>query len=155
LYGGVADVLGDHGLAQAVGADQDEIAGLGEEFQGERPLDDITFDTRRPGPFEVGHGFELLDLGGAQAALKATVRALGDFDLRQMIEQLTWRPALPGCVGQHVIQLRGHSGKADPLQLLTQIRIRVRGLRRVVERVHRRSPGRAGGLRHSQLADGV
>ena len=34
-HGGVADVLGDHGLAQAVGADQNEIAGLGEEVQRE------------------------------------------------------------------------------------------------------------------------
>ena len=88
-YCGVADVLGDHGLAQAVGADQDEIAGLGEEVQGECPLDDIAFDARWLGPFEVGHGLELLDLGRPQAAFKAAVRTLGPFDLCQMIEQLT------------------------------------------------------------------
>ena len=118
------------------------------------PLDDIAFDVRGPGPFEVGHGFELLDLGGAQAALEAAVGTLGDFDLRQLFQQLTRRPALLGGVGQHVVQLRGHGGKADPLQLLAQVMTRVRR-RRVVGRVHRRSPDRAGELRHSQLADGV
>ena len=32
-HGSVTDVLGDHGLAQTVAADQDQIAGLGEEVQ--------------------------------------------------------------------------------------------------------------------------
>ena len=98
-YGGVADVLGDHGLAQAIGANQDEVAGLGEEVQRKRPFDDIAFDARGPGPVEVGHGLELLDLGGAQAALETAVSALGNFDLRQMIEQLARRPALLGTRG--------------------------------------------------------
>jgi len=108
---------------------------------------------REPRPFEVGYGLELLDLSRAQAALKTAVSALGDFDLRQLFEQLARRPALPGCVCQHVVQLRGHGGEADALQLIAQVRIRV--LRRVVGRVHRRSPDRVGGLRRSQPVDGV
>jgi hypothetical protein len=83
-HGGVADVLGDHGLAQTVCADQDQIAGLGEEVQCERPLDDIAFDALGPGPFEVGHGLEPLDLGGAQAAFKTAVCALGSLDARHL-----------------------------------------------------------------------
>ena len=147
----MTDVLGDHGLAQAIGANQDQVAGLGEEVQRKRPFDDIAFDARGPGPVEVSQGLELFDLGGAQAALETAVSALGNFDLRQMLEQLARRPAQLGSVGQHIVQLRGHGGETDPLQLLAEVRTRVR--RRVVGQVHRRSPDRVGGLRHSQLAD--
>ena len=68
-------------------------------------------------------GLNFLISESAQAALKATVRTLGDFDLRQLFQQLARRPALLGRVGQHVVQLRGHGGKADPLQLLAQVRL--------------------------------
>src|ERR1039458_292582 len=86
-YGGVADVLRDHGFAQTVGAHEDEVAGLGEEVQRERPFDDIAFDVRGPGPFEVSHGLELLDFCRAQAALETAMSALCNLDLRQMFER--------------------------------------------------------------------
>jgi len=148
----MTDVLGDHGLTQAVGADQDKIARLGQEVQGQRPLDDVALDACRPRPVEIGHGLEPADLGGTQAAFEAAVRAFGYFDLRELFEQLARRPALLGGVGQHVIHLRGYGTQADPLQLFAQIMIRV--LHRVGGRAHRRSPDRVGGLRGSGPADG-
>jgi len=61
-HGGMADVLGDHGLAQAIGTDQNQVTSLGEEVQGQCPFDHIAFDFLGPRPVEVGHGLELLDL---------------------------------------------------------------------------------------------
>ena len=59
----MTDVLSDHRLAQAVAADQDEVAAFGKEVQRQSALDDVAFDFGGPGPFEVGHGFESLDAG--------------------------------------------------------------------------------------------
>jgi hypothetical protein len=58
----VADVLSNHGLAQSVGAHQDEIAGFAKEVQRQGTLDDITFDLRGPGPFEVSYGLKFLSI---------------------------------------------------------------------------------------------
>ena len=51
----VADVLGNHGLAQTVGADQDQVAGFGEEVLRQSPFNDVAFDLGGPGPVEVSH----------------------------------------------------------------------------------------------------
>jgi hypothetical protein len=108
-----------------VRSDENEIARFGEQVQRQRPLDDIALDARGPGPVEVGHQLEPADLGGAQTAFEAAVRAFGDFDLRQLFEQLARRPALLGGVGQHVVHLRGHGAQADPFQMFAQTMIRV------------------------------
>ncbi len=47
---GMADVLRDHGLAQSVSANQDEVAGLGKEVQRKRPFAPAIED---PAPVDV------------------------------------------------------------------------------------------------------
>ena len=73
----VADVLGNHRFAQTVATDQDQVAGFGEEVQGESAFDNVALDLGGPGPIEVGHGLKLLDLGDAEPPLQAAVRAFG------------------------------------------------------------------------------
>ena len=127
-HGGVADVLGDHRFAQTVAADQDQVAGFGEEVQREGAFDNVAFDLGGPGPIEVGHGLELLDADDAQAALQAAVRALGGFGLRQLFQHLARGPARFGGARQKVVQLRGHGAQADLLQLRGQVIVRRRRL---------------------------
>src|SRR5207247_2321740 len=62
-HGGGGDTLGDHGLAQSVGAAQDEVAALGEEVQGEGGFDQGAVEFLGLVPFEVSHGFEAAETG--------------------------------------------------------------------------------------------
>ena len=116
-HGGVADILGDHRLAQAVAAHQDEVAGFVQKVQRQRALDDVAFDLGGPGPIEIGHGFEAFDAAEAQAPLQAAAGAFGDFGLGQLFEDLMRRPAGFGGARQEVIQLRGQGAQADLLEL--------------------------------------
>ena len=116
----VADVLGNHGLAQTVGADQDQVAGFGEKVQRQRPFNDVAFDLGGPGPVVVGHGLKLLDLGEAQPPFQTAVGAFGGFGLRQMFQNLARRPALFGGPRQKVVYSAGHGVQADLFQLRRQ-----------------------------------
>ena len=57
----IGDVFGDHGLAQAVTAQQDQIAFFLDEIQGEGAFNHIALDFLGPVPIEVGDGFETTD----------------------------------------------------------------------------------------------
>src|SRR5882757_10396518 len=60
-HGRMAYVFGDQGFAQAVSADQHQIACLLQEVQGEGAFNDIAIDLGWPVPLEVGQGFETFD----------------------------------------------------------------------------------------------
>ncbi len=68
----MAYVFGDQGFAQAVSADQHQIACLLQEVQGEGAFNDIAIDLGRPVPLEVGQGFEAFDGRHAQPPFQAT-----------------------------------------------------------------------------------
>lgn len=54
----VGDVFGDHGLAQPIGAQKEQITPLGDELQGEGRFKEAAVDLLRPVPVEVRHDFE-------------------------------------------------------------------------------------------------
>lgn len=56
-------ILGDHGLADAVGSDEHHVGRLGDELEGEELLDALAVDLLGPLPIEVGHGLEGADAG--------------------------------------------------------------------------------------------
>jgi len=80
-HSGMTDILGDHGLAQAVAADQHEVASFGDKVQRQSPLDHVAFDLTGPGPIKIGHGLESLNSGKPQTAFQAATGAVGDFSL--------------------------------------------------------------------------
>ena len=139
-------------LPSPLRADQDQVAGLGEEVQRQRAFDDIAFDLGGPRPIEVGHGFELLDLGKAQPPFQAAVGAFGGFGLRQMFQNLARRPALFGGPRQKVVHFAGQGVQADLLELRRQAI--ARGRRHAGGRAHRKSPDRGGGHPAPGLRDG-
>ena len=57
----VSDVLRDHGLAQALRCDQDNVAILLKEVESQSGLDGVAIDLAGPGPVEVGDSLEASD----------------------------------------------------------------------------------------------
>ena len=94
----MTDVLGNHCLAQAVAANQYQVAGFREEIQRESALDNVTFDLSGPSPIEVGDGLETLNPREAQTALKASPGAFGHLCLNHLLQYLVRRPASFGGV---------------------------------------------------------
>src|SRR5688572_12327938 len=93
----MADVPGDHGLAQAVGADQGEVSTLADELEGERALDQVALDLLGPAPVEVSDRLEASDAGPAQPALLAAPTLVDLLQACDFFQDLHRRqPALDG-----------------------------------------------------------
>ena len=137
-HGGMAEVLSNHRLAQAICTDKNQVSALGQKVQRQSALNDVAFDLLGPGPVEVGHGLELLNLRHPQPAFQTAMSAFGGLGLRQLLQDLARRPAQFGGPRQKVIQLAGNGAQADLVQLRWQAMIRHR--HRACGRVHRRSP---------------
>jgi len=68
-------VLGDHRLADAVGADEHDVGGVIEELERHQHIDGGAVATLGPGPVEVAERLEAADMGGAQSSLQAAAGA--------------------------------------------------------------------------------
>src|SRR6058998_152104 len=74
--GSMADVLDDHRLAQAVGADEDEVASLPDDLQAEGLLDGIAVDALGPVPVELRDRLEPAETGSLKTPLDGAVGPL-------------------------------------------------------------------------------
>src|SRR5439155_26854371 len=92
-HGLVADVLRDHGLAEALVGDEDDVAGLGEEVETEGRLDGVAIEAFRPRPVEVRHRLEAAEAGPGEAALEPATGAVLLLGGGQMLEELGRAPA--------------------------------------------------------------
>ncbi len=128
----VGDVPGDHGLAQAVRADEGEVAALADEVEAERTLDQVALDLLWPVPVEVGDGLEASDAGPLQPALEAASRSLDLLQPCDLLQDLSGRPAALGGAGQKVVEGLGDRQQAHLAQPGDQVsRVRHRLPRRV------------------------
>jgi hypothetical protein len=84
-------VLGDHGLAEAVGADDHDVGGGFQEAEGEELIEERAIELLGPVVVEVGHGFEGAEAGVVHAAFEAATQPLALFDLQH--------PGEPGLLG--------------------------------------------------------
>ena len=115
----VGEVLGDHGLAEAVGAEQNEVAALLDEVEGQGALDDVALDLLGPVPVEVGDGLEAADAGALEASLEAAPRTFGQLEADDLLDDLARREAALGGAGQEVLECsrpgpEARSGRAAP-----------------------------------------
>ena len=85
--GRVSNVFDEHGFAEAIGAEQDEVAGFGDEVEGQSALDEGAVDLFRPKPIEVGEWFEAAQAGQAQAAFETAPGLVAYFRRRDLFEQ--------------------------------------------------------------------
>lgn len=88
----MSDVLGEGGLAQAAGADEDGIGGVLQEFQAHQFGDGRPVTLLGPVPIEVGQGLEASDVRIPQAPFEATLCPFGFLPGQQGLD--------PGTVGQ-------------------------------------------------------
>src|SRR5262249_43048086 len=72
----MGDVPGNHGLAETVGPDEDQIAAFADKVEGEGALDHVPLDLCGPVPIEIGHGLESAQLGALKPALEAATTPL-------------------------------------------------------------------------------
>ena len=80
----VGDILEDHGLADAIGTDEDGVGAIVETGQSEELLNSRSVDLSGRGPIETVHGLEGADLGVANAAVQASALSLGFLDVEEL-----------------------------------------------------------------------
>lgn len=84
----MAEVLGNHRLAQTVSAHQDKVARFAEKVERQGTLDEVAFDLGGPSPIEVGHGLEVLDTAKPQPPLQTAPRTFGHLGSGYFFQQL-------------------------------------------------------------------
>jgi hypothetical protein len=97
------DVFSDHGFAQAVGADENQVATLADKVERERAVDQIAIDLLGPVPIEVGNDFESADTRELKTALKAAVMAVIGFHTNEFLQDHMGRPLRFGGARQKVV----------------------------------------------------
>ena len=84
--GVVEEVLHQHGLADPVRSDQDDVGGVVDEGQREELLDEGPVDAIGPGPVEVGDGLEGADACVGQAAFEGAALAFAVLDVDDALD---------------------------------------------------------------------
>src|SRR6476660_2825777 len=69
-YGRPCAIFSDHGLAEPVGCDKDDVGDLLEELEGHQRFDLCAVAALGPGPVEIAQGFEPTDMSLSQAPLE-------------------------------------------------------------------------------------
>ena len=70
-HGGVHDVLGEHGLTEALRPDEQHIVGEREKVECEDPFEGAAVQGGGPVPIPVGHRFEAAEARGGEATFDA------------------------------------------------------------------------------------
>ena len=69
----VQQVLRQHGLAEPLGGDQDDILALRDEVEREDPVDGGPVQVLRPVPFEICEGFEAAEARRLQLPFEPSI----------------------------------------------------------------------------------
>ena len=137
----VGDVLGEHGFAEALGPDQDDVLAAGEEVEGEDAFEDGAVEGGRPVPVPVGEGLEASQSGAGESALDAAALSVFELGGDEVFEQHGRASAFAGGQGDEVVEVVGGAMASESAEVSLQRR------RGCVVRGHRRSPGRGAGRR--------
>lgn len=105
------EVLREHGLADAVGADEDDVGGVAEEVELEELLDVALVDALRVLPVEFGEGLDRRELRVAEAALVVPALALDLPDLDEPLQPGLGRVGVP--VREHAVQPESSGAAAE------------------------------------------
>ena len=144
----VGDVLGEHGLAEALGTDEDDVFAAGEEVEREDAFEDRAFEGGRPVPVPIGEGLEAPEACAGETALDAAALTVFELGGDEVFEQYGGAPALAGGLGDAVVEVVGGAVETESPEVSRQ------GRRGCVVRGHRRSPGHGSGRRGLALRDG-
>ena len=106
----MGDVLGNRGLAQADGADQDGVAGGLQKLQAHQLRDGGAIALFGPVQVEVSQGLEAPEMGTAQTPPQAAPAALGFLPGQQGLDSGTVGQIMP--MGQKAMEMQ--VGSASP-----------------------------------------
>ena len=82
----VEEVLHEHGLADAVRSDEDDVGGVVDEGQREELLDEGAVDAFGPGPVEVGDGLEGADARVGETPFEGAALAFAVLDVDDALD---------------------------------------------------------------------
>ena len=121
-HGGVHDVLGEHGLAEALRPDEQHIVGEREKVEGEDPFEGAAVQGGGPVPIPVGHWFEAAEARGGEAAFDAAALPVLELGGDDAFEQHGGTPAPLGGLGDEVVEVVGGARPVEPAQVTRQAR---------------------------------
>jgi hypothetical protein len=107
-------------VCQALGGDEDDVAGVGEEVQMQGGLDGGAVDALGPVPVEVAHGQEAADAATEQAAFEAAAGAFLLLELGEVLEELGGAPAALGGERDDIVEMGGGVAQAETLEGVRQ-----------------------------------
>jgi hypothetical protein len=113
-HGGMSDVLGDQGLAQAVVA---QIAAFAGEIQRQGALDGLAVDLLGSAPVEIGDGLEAAETRASQAAFQATACAFVDLGAGDLLDHGADGPAPARAAREEVIEAGRRGVQAELREL--------------------------------------
>ena len=101
----MGNVLGDHGFAETLSCDEDDVFSRGDEVERECGLDGVSRNFLGPIPIEISDGFESTELAASGSSLQTPSRAVSLLEVCDVFEELTRGKALFCGVGNEVIEL--------------------------------------------------
>jgi len=110
----MSDVFEEHCFSDAVGSEQDEVASLTQEVEGDGGLDESTIDFLGPVPVEVCDGLESSELGAIEPTFEASARFVVGLDSGELLEDLDRGELFLSCSGEKVIEIFGEMSQAEP-----------------------------------------
>ena len=122
----VQQVLGQHGLAESLRRDEDDVLALGDEVEREDAIDGGAGEVLGPVPFKVRERLEAAQARGLELAFESPVGAGLEFRVRDRFEQDRRTPARAGGPREQIIEAVGGMGEREPAQIRGQGRRRRR-----------------------------
>src|SRR5436190_1675885 len=121
LDGGQGDVFGDHGFAEAVGAEQNEIALGVNEFKAQRAFEQWAINLLRPVPVKIGDRAKASEPRLCEQALEVALGVIRQFALREFFKQHSRRESLACSARENVVELFGRRAQIELVQLRRQV----------------------------------
>jgi len=103
--GVVGDVFEDHGFADAVGTEEDEVSAFGDEVETEGGVDGGAVDVFGPAPVEVGHGLESSESGAFETSFEASVGFVFGFEGGELLQDGGGGPLVSGGSSDEVLKV--------------------------------------------------
>ena len=115
-----AAFFGEHRLAEALGADQEDVLGAVEEVEGEDAFEGGTVERGRPVPVPVGDRFEAAEAAGGEPTFDTAAPALLELGGDNVLEQQGGAPAQAGGTGNDVVEVLGRAQQPEAPEVIHQ-----------------------------------
>ena len=118
----VGDVLGEHGLTQALRTDEDYVLAAGEEVEREDAFEGGTVQCGGPVRVPIGERFEASEACAGESALEAAALSVFEFGGDEVFEEHGGAPALAGGRGDAVVEVVGGAVEPEAAEVSRQRR---------------------------------